>query len=267
MARRAHVSACTLTSFHAYSRLPHSMRNALARVLVGHPWCIVVVCCCSHALRWFFKPIMTPACHASHAGIQHHMLASHAGVTFWHKVEFVCSLVVCVFPSAAAVCLDSNAEYVSGSCRCKAGYTLDNSVCTACAAGSYAAAGAAQCTQCPAGQYAASSGSATCTSCTGNTYSSTGATGCSSCPTNAVTIAGYTACQCSSGYEATSGTSFAYGNLTCTACTGNMYSTSGTPTCTACPENTTALNDNTGCACNSGCTGTWPGTCSNCPVT
>lgn len=167
--------------------------------------------------------------------------------------------------SQCNACIDSNAEYTGGSCRCKAGYTAVNSVCTACPEGSYAAAGALQCTQCNAGQFAAQA-SASCSSCLGNTYSGSGAALCSSCPANANAITGNTACQCSYGYEAAPGTSFVLGNLTCQACTGSTYTANGVTECTACPAHTTVLSNHTGCVCDAGCSGAWPGACTNCPV-
>jgi hypothetical protein len=84
------------------------------------------------------------------------------------------------------------------------------------------------------------------------------------CPTNAEPSEGGTSCQCSYGFEATPGTSYAAGNLTCRACTGDTYTASGVTTCTQCPTNSVALGDNTGCQCSSGCQGTWPATCSSC---
>jgi hypothetical protein len=46
-----------------------------------------------------------------------------------------------------------------------------------------------------------------------------------------------------------------------------MYTSSAGLTCTACPADSTVLVSNTGCQCNSGCSGTWPSTCSSCDYT
>uniref|UniRef100_A0A383W677 Tyrosine-protein kinase ephrin type A/B receptor-like domain-containing protein n=1 Tax=Tetradesmus obliquus TaxID=3088 RepID=A0A383W677_TETOB len=177
----------------------------------------------------------------------------------------------------SSMCEASNSEWqqASSSCICSAGYVpvgtsyaLGNLTCEPCAAGTAAAAN-----------------EAVCAACGGNTYSAAAAAGaCVNCPGSTVANTGHTACECPAGYAPAESTSWANGNLTCSACSPGTYAAAGSPscsncaagtysssaasnctacsssqysssaasTCSDCPANAAAISSNTACACNAG---------------
>jgi syndecan 4 len=134
-------------------------------------------------------------------------------------------------------------------------YTISvgSSVCSVCAAGTYAPSASAPCASCSPGFYTASAGLTLCTACAVRTYAvASGVSVCTPCAAGTGFVNTYTPCTpCAPGTAAaTPGACVACaaqtyaptaGAVTCTPCTTTGYAAPpGSSTCTPCPAGTRA---------------------------
>ena len=168
------------------------------------------------------------------------------------------------------------------TCECAPGYTGLSDACQPCASGTHKALpGSHLCTRCELGYAGVNTSvtvltsAASCVACAENTYEDVFV--CRTCPNFAVSVAGSDSvylCTCVAGYEpgpggvgvggcvpCTAGLfKPAAGNVACTLCANNTYSTelaaTNASTCQACPANTAQLGqlreDITTCVCRAG---------------